>query len=380
MNTDEKKVISVCFVCPKAYGLFDPSVKTYYGGAEVDLYMLATELAKDPAFSVSFICADYGQPDEQVRENVRLLTGMDFRRNPVCSAWRLWRTLMKADAQFYMLETASPGVPLVYAFCRLHGRRFLYRTASQMEFDGTYRAQHPVLGRLFYRVLCKADCVFIQNHQDQEQLRRAAGAESIVMPNGQRLTEPAGQEKTFILWVGRSAKVKHPERFVELARRFPQESFVMVCRPATGDMEYEALRRQAESTPNLRFYPDVDFFELGRFFAAAKVFVNTSDAEGFPNTFIQAAAGGTAILSWRVNPDDFLTKYQCGLACGGAMERLVKGLEFLLERQRYSEIGQNGLRYVREHHDISVLAERYKEILRGLAAGKNGRDSARRGG
>lgn len=368
--------LSICFVCPKAYGLFDPSVRTYYGGAEVDLYMLATELAQDPAFSVSFICADYGQPAEQVRENVRLLTGLDFHRNPLCSAWRLWQTLKKADAQFYMLETASPGVPLVYAFCRVHGRRFLYRTASQMEYDGTYRAQHPVLGRLFYRVLRKADCVFVQNRQDQEQLRRAAGAESIVMPNGQRLTEPAGQERSFILWVGRSAEVKHPERFVELARRFPQESFVMVCRPATGDTGYESLRRQAESVSNLRFYPDVDFFELGRFFAGAKVFVNTSDAEGFPNTFIQAAAAGTAILSWQVNPDQFLTIWQCGLACGGTMERLVKGLAFLLERQRYQEIGRNGLGYVRQHHNISELAERYKQILRTLAAGAGGRAAA----
>lgn len=107
----------------------------------------------------------------------------------------------------------------------------------------------------------------------------------------------------------------------------------------------------------------MDFFELDRFFAAAKVFVNTSDAEGFPNTFIQAAAAGTAILSWLVNPDGFLTRWQCGLACGGTMERLTEGLRFLLEQDRYIEIGQNGLRYVRQHHDISVLVERYKESL-----------------
>ncbi|HOK65958.1 MAG TPA: glycosyltransferase family 4 protein [Anaerohalosphaeraceae bacterium] len=369
MNTDEKKVISVCFVCPKAYGLFDPSVKTYYGGAEVDLYMLATELAKDPAFSVSFICADYGQPDEQVRENVRLLRGPDFRKNAACSAVRLWRAMKKADARFYLMKTASPGVPLVYAFCRSHGRKFLYRTAHRYECDGTYRAQHPVLGRLFVRALRRAAAVFAQNEEDSRLLQQTAGVESVVIANGHRLAEPGREERTSVLWVGRSADFKYPERFLRLAEQFPQERFVMVCRQAAGDREYDALRKEAESVPNLRFFPDVDFFELGRFFAAAKVFVNTSDAEGFPNTFIQAAAAGTAILSWQVNPDQFLTKYQCGLSCGGTMERLVQGLGFLLDRQRYLEIGQNGLRYVRECHDIAVLVQRYKECLRALEKG-----------
>ncbi len=375
MKTQEK-TLSVCFVCPKAYGLFDSAVKTSYGGAEVDLYMLATELAKDPAFSISFITADYGQPAEQVRENVRLLTGLNFAQNPLRSAWRLWRTLKKADAQFYMLETASPGVLLVSAFCRLHRRLFLYRTAHRYECDGTYQAQHPILGRFFTRVLRRAACVFVQNQEDQEQLRKTAGVDSVVMPNGQRLTESAVAARRFILWVGRSADFKHPERFLQLAEQFPQEQFVMVCRQAFGDRDYEHLRQQAEAIANLQFFPDVDFFEVGRFFAGAKVFVNTSDAEGFPNTFIQAAAAGTAILSWQVNPDQFLTRYQCGLACGGTMERLVQGLAFLLEGQRYLEIGRNGLGYVRRHHEISVLAGQYKKILRDLAGAAGSRDGA----
>lgn len=366
MNADEKR-ISICFVCPKAYGLFDPSVKTGYGGAEVDLYMLATELARDPAVLVSFITADYGQPAEQVRQNVRLLSGLDFRKNPLASAVRLWRTMKKADAQFYLMKTASPGVPLVWAFCRLHGRRFLYRTAHRYECDGTWHRQHPVLGRLFVRALRKAAAVFAQNEEDSRLLRKTFGVESIVIANGHRLHEAVSEERTTVLWVGRSAEFKHPHRFIELARHFPQEVFVMVCRQAAGDRGYDGLRRRAESTPNLRFFSEVDFFDLNRFFAQAKVFVNTSDAEGFPNTFIQAAAAGTAILSWQVNPDQFLTKYQCGLACGGTMERLVKGLEFLLEQKRYIEIGRNGLRYVREHHDISVLVQRYKDCLQRMA-------------
>jgi hypothetical protein len=41
-----KKAVRVCFVSPKAYPLFDDTAKGVFGGADVDLYMLDTKLAK----------------------------------------------------------------------------------------------------------------------------------------------------------------------------------------------------------------------------------------------------------------------------------------------------------------------------------------------
>ena len=57
------KPVRVCFVIMKAYPLFNPEIKSVFGGAEVDFYNLATELAKDKNFDVSCVVADYGQPD-----------------------------------------------------------------------------------------------------------------------------------------------------------------------------------------------------------------------------------------------------------------------------------------------------------------------------
>lgn len=361
--------IRICFIAPKAYGLFDPSAATGYGGAEVDLYMLAVELAKDESFRVSFITADYGQPPEQTIENVRLLKSLSFREPSLLGAWKIRRAMKAADAQFYMLKTISPGVPLAWAFCRLHRRRFLYRTAHQDECDRSYMRTRPLLGPIFEFCLRRADRVFAQNQSDSEQLRRHLGVESIPIPNGHRLPETAPVEKTTILWVGRSAGFKHPERFLELARAFPQERFVMICRRATGDRDYERLKEQAAAVGNLEFRENVEFDRIGEYFALAKVFVNTSDAEGFANTFIQAAAAGTCILTWTVNPDGFLTEYNCGLACGGDAEKLRQGLRFLIDKDRFLEMGQNARRYVLQRHDIAAVAEEYKNHLRQMGGG-----------
>jgi len=85
MSETEKK-IRVCFVSPKAYPLFNSDIESVFGGAEVDTYMIATELAKDDGFEVSFIVADYGQPQEEVRENVRLLKSLNFKQNALTGA------------------------------------------------------------------------------------------------------------------------------------------------------------------------------------------------------------------------------------------------------------------------------------------------------
>ena len=121
MNSMNKKPVRVCFVSPKSYPLFDHSIDAVFGGAEVDLYMLGTELAKDPGFDVSFVVADYGQASECEIEGVRLIKSLSFKENALAGAIKVWRAMRKADSDIYMFKTASPGVPLAVLFWLMLG-------------------------------------------------------------------------------------------------------------------------------------------------------------------------------------------------------------------------------------------------------------------
>ena len=357
------KAIKVCFVSPKAYPLFDGSVEGVFGGAEVDLYMLGTELAADDAFEISFVVADYGQEKEKTIEGVRIIKSLDFKRCALCGAVAIWRALKRAEADVYVIKTASAGVPLVTMFCRLHKRVFVYRTAHKRECDGTYLKEHFILGRLFKFSLKRADKVFAQNVSDSESLKETMGVESEVVPNGHRLGDAVQGEKDCVLWVGRSAEFKRPEKFIALARKFAAARFVMICQRATGDKNYEQLVRKIKIVPNIEFYEQVGFGEIDALFERAKVFVNTSDAEGFANTFIQACKAGCAILSLNVNPDGFLDKYSCGICCGGDENRMADELKKMLEEDSWQEPGRNGRKYAEENHDIRTIVNRYKEVF-----------------
>jgi glycosyltransferase involved in cell wall biosynthesis len=360
-NTNRTRV---CFVCPKAYPLLNPACQATFGGAEVDLYLLGTELAKDTAFEVSFVTADYGQPQREIRGNVAIFKSLTFRENPLSGAWKIWRAMKKANADIYFLETASPGVPLAAGFCRWNKKSLVYRTASMLECNGKWVQEKKVLGKAFAWAMRKACAVITQSIKDQKNLLDTLNISSVVISNGLPIPQAESVSKEYILWAGRSDVVKGPRRFVELAKQLPQECFVMICQPATGDRDYENLKREAMAVQNLRFCGKVP--EIGEYFQKAKILVNTSDSEGFPITFVEAAAAEAAILSYAVNPDEFLTRYGCGLACGADMEKLKTGLEFLLENNRYVEIGQNGRKYAEQTHDITQIIKRYKEIFRTL--------------
>ena len=140
----------------------------------------------------------------------------------------------------------------------------------------------------------------------------------------------------------------------------------MICQRATGDEKYEELLTRAGYVKNLQFIKHVPFREIDSYFQRAKVFVNTSESEGFPNTFIEACNYAVPILSLNVNPDGFLDKYNCGQSCDGQFQKLIDSLKFMLAENKFTELGKNARRYAEQNHDIRKIAEEYKKLFAGL--------------
>ncbi|MBN2590588.1 MAG: glycosyltransferase family 4 protein [Sedimentisphaerales bacterium] len=363
------KTTKVCFVTMKAYSLFNLEVKSVFGGAEVDFYNLATELAKDNNFEVSCIVADYGQPDSEVRHNVKLIKSLDFKKNIISQTLSLWQAMNKANASIYLQKTAAWGTLFVYMFCKLHKRKFIYRTAKKEESTGDW-PKNILERKAFHFSIRRADAVLAQNVKDKENLNSKLGISAAAIPNGHKLSSSIQSDRDFILWVGRSTKVKRPELFIKLAESAPDKKFLMICQRGTGDNEYDILISNAKKVNNLEYIERVEFSEIDSYFQRAKVLVNTSDTEGFPNTFIQACKAGTPILSLNVNPDDFLNKYKCGLCANSDWITFNNMLEEIIGPSA-NEYSKNARLYAKQNHDIKQIIEQYKEIFNNLMDGDN---------
>lgn len=364
--------IRVCFVTLRAYPLFNSSVNAVFGGAEVDLYLLATELARDARFKVSFIVGDYGQPRIEQRDNVTLIKSLNVNRSYFLYAGKIWNALRRADADIYVQEACSLLTTTIALFCKWHHKRFIYRTASRREAKGDYLRDHPFRGRLVHWAFRTAAVLIAQNEEDRLEFRRF-NLESVVIRNVCRLHEMNENRRQYVLWVGRSESVKRPDLLIALARQCPDIPFVMICPRADNDPHYNDLMHEASSLPNLKFIPGVPFDQVDTYFGNALLHVNTSDSEGFPNTFVQACKAATPILSLSVNPDSFLDRYDCGRCANGNWEQFIDLFKALLQPDFAGQLGQHGLDYVRQHHDIRQIIEQYKILF--LPAGETNSQS-----
>ncbi|MGB7581427.1 MAG: hypothetical protein WBL85_03140, partial [Sedimentisphaerales bacterium] len=148
INSSAGRPISICFIALEAYPLFSRVGKGTQGGAEVDIYMLSTELAKDKKFSVSMITGDYGQREIERFDGVVIYKTLDLQ-NPVAAFLSMWKTMKRVNSDIYFKKGASSIAGLVALFCRTHGRQFFLRTSHDIDCDGTYLHQNWLRGRVF---------------------------------------------------------------------------------------------------------------------------------------------------------------------------------------------------------------------------------------
>jgi glycosyltransferase involved in cell wall biosynthesis len=150
-----------------------------------------------------------------------------------------------------------------------------------------------------------------ENHR-----RQADGIVPNFHPDARESIDKSGPRT--VLWVANFKRWKQPELFIELAaalRDLTDVRFVMVgdSSAGSGDREWCAsvLRRLA-AEPNIEYLGAQSQTAVNQLMARTHVFVNTSLAEGFPNTFIQAWMRQVPVVSLQVDPDDVLEREHIG--------------------------------------------------------------------
>ncbi len=155
---------------------------------------------------------------------------------------------------------------------------------------------------LYRQGLRRCKYVVVQN-TDQKALvnKHYSKAKTITIPNiwpaaSADIDSNLENEKKIILWVGNFRALKRPKWFLELAKQLPEYRFVMVGKAIDKNL-YEECRKNAEALPNVSFMGALSFSETDKLFKQCKVFLCTSDIEGFPNTFLQSWANGVPVVT-----------------------------------------------------------------------------------
>jgi glycosyltransferase involved in cell wall biosynthesis len=130
---------------------------------------------------------------------------------------------------------------------------------------------------------------------------------------------------------------------------------------------YEVIKEQASKIPNLDFVGFVHHYEVGKYCERASIFVNTSNVEGFPNTFLEAWSRYTSVVSLNIDPDEIICQKKLGFH-SRTFEQMVDDVKLLLrDIELRQDLGRNGRRYVEQEHDLKVVVEEYVRLFQQLA-------------
>jgi glycosyltransferase involved in cell wall biosynthesis len=233
------------------------------------------------------------------------------------------------------------------------------------EINGEYRRENPIFGALFEFAVRRCDA----RHSitaDQEKVFRGRGMAAtfyryLLIP---RNTERVLKKEIDLLWVSRCQQLKRPHLFLELVEALPDARCTMIC-PSEDKELWDSVAERAAKLPNLEFIEKVPYHEIQEYYDKARVFVNTSTFEGFPNSFIQSGMGHAALLSLCIDPDSMIQVFGSGILADGSMEKMILGARAMLSDPiLLSSMQEGSARMVEEWLNNRVNVQKYLEGLK----------------
>jgi glycosyltransferase involved in cell wall biosynthesis len=367
-----RRAHDVAIYAPYA-SLFYGRNRAQLGGAELQTTLLALELARR-GLRVAHIVYPVLDPHPLEAPAPTLVERPAWQRHrrlgELPETIAIWRAFRRANASSYVVRGGGGFLSAAASFCRASGRRLVFSSSSDLDFDFARPDLHAISLRAYRPSIRLADRVVVQTHQQEKLARQAVPAlEPQVIPSFAQPAERTTAEPEYFLWADRLVDYKLPERYLELARALPDCCFRMVG-SVTNETPAELLelvRRKADRVPNLELLPPRPRAELLREMDHAAAVVTTSRVEGMPNTFLEAWARGVPVLSLHVDPDGRIAERGVGIAADGSMERFIAGASRLWrDRRLRGEIGERARAFVREVHSLDSVASRWVALLEEL--------------
>jgi glycosyltransferase involved in cell wall biosynthesis len=360
------------------------------GGAEVQAWLLARELARR-GHEVTYIA----QRVNDKRGRLQMLDGVTIRWSRYAhyfrwtNGWEYYGALKEANPDIVVQRMTSFVTGIIGFYIKKYKKKFVWICTDnespkrwlflngQLEINKRQKVNLAkslifLFNAFIYDLsrqwgMKRVSHAFTQNEFQKKTLKEEFGLESFLMISGHEIPQNIRSikerlENRIILWVANLGQKKKPEKFIELAKIAETSKFRFIMIGSKDDNAY--IKRLFKDKPdNLEWLGRLPFDETLSWFDKAAFFVNTSNDEGFPNTFIQAWLRGVPVITLGVDPDGVIDKHKLGYVARD--ERgILNHLIFLMnDRTTYKEIAENASRYAQEKHSISAMTDNFLNVL-----------------
>lgn len=361
----------VCLIGLEALSVLMPGFEGYrIGGEQVQVSLLAKALVKN-GYKVSLIVFDYGQDKVLCHEGINVIAlyapnaGLPVLRFIYPRVIKLWLAMKVLNADVYYTSCAGYMVGIVGLFCRLNKKKAIFRVAHDSDCEPDKLLIDLWRDKKIYEYgLRRQNEVLVQSHQQAEALYRNYGLHSslagMFVDKPKKLLDYEDRD-IGVLWVNNIRQFKRPDLVIELAKNNPDLDIHMIGGPNDQDL-YEKIKKSAESLQNIKFYGAVPYKDISKYYSRARVFVNTSDSEGFPNSYLQSWIRGTPIVVF-FDPDGKIMNNNLGYAANSLAEMSDILRRFSTDKMFWKEYSDKCIDYMNTHYSDEKIIEPYLRAI-----------------
>ena len=335
----------------------DPS---FGGGITVQMY-LWSKLFLQKGWQVFSISTLKNHEIEKI--NFLKVKPSNSRLDILSDFYNTIRLLLKTKPKVIFFRGASRNLAFVVLVSKFIKSKVVLLSAHDTDFELNNEIIKGKFNRKLYQYgVKKTNFLIVQNDIQNKFLIKNYSKKKIlkipnIWPSDVRAINTEIKDKDFLLWVGNFHKRKRPHLFLELAKQMPNYEFIMVGGPADLSV-YNRCKNEAESIPNLEFLGPKSFWYVNALFKQAKIFVCTSESEGFPNTFLQSWSNLKPVVS-TFDPSNVIATNKLGVFTDN-LNSIIDGVNCLLEEKTYKFYQSNIETYFKDNHDQNIA---YNKIL-----------------
>lgn len=349
------------------------------GGAEYQVKLIMNTFAKDTNYDIHFLCRRVPNyvPTNHTVWKIGSENGIG-KYGTFLDVPRIYRILAKISPEIIYQKVGCAYTGIAAAYAKRRGAKLLWHIASDVDVapDLVARTKERFtwfFDRLLLNYGIRNAHIIVGQTEHQSRLieerfgRKCAAFIPIGHPYPE--CEPTKAEKVTVLWIANIKPLKQPEIFVNLAREIGKTTdahFVMMGQPKSSKKRLFRLMREIDSVPNLTYLGRVPQAEVNRLLCQGHILVNTSQYEGFSNTFVQAWMRQVPVVSLHADPDGVLVREGIGFH-SSTLRRLCQDVQVLIANKTLREqMGKRAQKYAHENHTVQKMVQRFTTLIDSL--------------
>lgn len=348
------------------------------GGAELQIFCLAKFL-QDNCYDVHFIFENRSGLIKN-KDNFILhpIDRIPFKKH-LGSIWFLYRTKINTlldfiNPDFIYTRGALSWSGIASIYVRKKKIKHIWAIASDRNLSINFNKKmllrpFDIVEYEFLKVAFKESShILTQNNYQNGMLFKRYKRNGIkisqlgTIESDKRIVKP--ENIVNILWIGNLKPIKRPDLFLKLVQEQKSNinhQFYMVGKISS---KYEKLISEvSKETTSFQFLGELPLEEVNMLLEKSHILINTSDAEGFSNTFVQAWMRNVVVLSINSNPDQIITKNRIGFI-ESDYKMINQRLDWLFKNKlELSKKGEKSRNYAIKNHDAGIILPKIKSIL-----------------